>query len=149
MKHLSIFNISIFCKYILFGLVFTSCNTDFEEIKEPTFTVTYFDKKSNNSVYECNAIINITNIPYEFSIDGILYANEITEIKHDTPNLQLNKYKIADNKYNFNIYGKHKGDIQIELSWISEDNLDSYFVAFHLAYGFGKNCEVQMIDLQY
>ena len=59
-----------------------SCSEDktFQEVNTPTFKVTSFEKVLVNGVYNCTATIKITNIPKEYSIDGILYAYDIKNV---------------------------------------------------------------------
>ena len=142
---------TIFASIIIAAIIlFSSCQADMEEIPTPTFKLTSFQKELVNGVYQCTAIIQVTDIPEEYSIDGILYANDITQLKHNLPyneTLKNNYYKIEENKYYFNLYGKHKGNIQFTICWTSKDNRNDYLVGFHLAYGFGANCQVLMINL--
>lgn len=143
----SIFTIIIIAAIILFS----SCQTDIEETRTPTFKLTSFHKELVNGVYRCTATIKITDIPEQYSIDGILYANNIFKMKHSLPyneNLKYNYDKIEDNKYYFNLFGKHKGDVEFIIGWTSKDDRNDYLVGFHLTYGFGENCQVLMINLQ-
>lgn len=143
---------SIFSTIIIAAIILvSSCQTDIEETRTPTFKLTSFHKELVNGVYQCTATIKVTDIPKEYSIDGILYANDIFKLKHSLPyneNLKYDYDKIEENKYYFNLFGKHKGDVEFTIGWTSKDNRNDYLVGFHLTYGFGTNCEVLMINLE-
>ena len=142
---------SIFTAIIIITIIFfSSCKTDIEEITTPTFKLTSFQKESINGIYYCTATIKITNIPEEYSIDGILYANDIIKLKHNLPyneTLKYDYYKLNDNKYYFNLFGKHKGDIEFIIKWISKEDRNNYLIGWHLTYGFDIKYQTLMINL--
>ena len=131
--------------------LFSCCeDEDFKEINTPTFKVTSFEKKIIDSIYYCEATIKITNIPEEYSIDGILYAYDIKKCWKDNPYNEDVLYdfrKEGNNKYYFNLYGKHKGNMTVTIGWVSRENKENYLIGWHLTYGFGDNCEVLIVDL--
>ena len=138
--------------FILLLLSLSSCSEDknFQEVNTPTFKLTSFQKESINGVYYCTATIKITNIPEEYSIDGILYANDIIKLKHNLPyneTLKYDYYKLDDNKYYFNLFGKHKGDIEFIIKWISKEDRNNYLIGWHLTYGFDIKYQTLMINL--
>lgn len=138
--------------FIMLLLSLSSCSEDknFQEVNTPTFKLTSFQKESINGVYYCTATIKITNIPEEYSIDGILYANDIIKLKHNlsyNETLKNDYYKLNDNKYYFNLFGKHKGDIEFIIKWISKEDRNNYLIGWHLTYGFGTNCQILMVNL--
>ena len=131
-------------------LGFLSCQEEDIEVTTPTFKLTSFQKESINGVYYCTATIKITNIPEEYSIDGILYANDIIKLKHNLPyneTLKYDYYKLNDNKYYFNLFGKHKGDIEFIIKWISKEDRNNYLIGWHLTYGFDIKYQTLMINL--
>ena len=87
--------------------LFSCCeDEDFKEINTPTFKVTSFEKNFIDSIYYCEATIKITNIPEEYSIDGILYAYDIKKCWKDNPYNEDVLYdfrKEGNNKYYFNL----------------------------------------------
>ena len=138
--------------FIMLLLSLFSCSEDknFQEVNTPTFKLTSFQKESINGVYYYTATIKITNIPEEYSIDGILYANDIIKLKHNLPyneTLKYDYYKLNDNKYYFNLFGKHKGDIEFIIKWISKEDRNNYLIGWHLTYGFDIKYQTLMINL--
>lgn len=131
--------------------LFCSCsNNDIEEVASPTFKVTSYSKELIDGTYNCKAVIAITNIPEEYSIDGLLYADDIQGMNVDLPFNEEYRYDthlIENGKMYFNISGKHHGDITIKISWTSKENLRNYLIGWHMCYGFGDNCQVLMVDL--
>ena len=92
---------------IIIILISISCK---EDTIDPTFNLTSFEKNFIDSIYYCTATIKITNIPEEYSIDGILYAYDIKKCWKDNPYNEDVLYdfrKEGNNKYYFNLYGKH------------------------------------------
>ena len=131
-------------------LGFFSCQEEDIEVIIPTFKVTSFEKVLDNGIYNCKATIAITDIVDDYSIDGIIYANDITKILHNLPyneDLLYDIHSEGDDKLFFNLFGEHKGDLTIQLEWISEENRENYLVGWHLSYGFGPNCQVLIINL--
>ena len=129
-----------------------SCSEDktFQEVNTPTFKVTSFEKVLVNGIYNCTATIKITNIPEEYSIDGILYAYDIKKCWKDNPYNEDVLYdfrKEGNNKYYFNLYGKHKGNMTVTIEWVSRENKENYLIGWHLTYGLSDNCEVLIVDL--
>lgn len=121
-----------------------------DEFNTPTFKVASFEKTFSNGLYHCKEVIRITGIPEKYSIDGIIYANDITKIGIDIPqeSYMYDIHEINEDESYFNIYGTHKGDITLELEWTSKDDLTNYLIGWHLTYGFGENCQVLMINLE-
>lgn len=133
-------------------LCFLSCSEDKDnEFLAPTFKVDYFEREKINDEYHCKAVISITGLVDRYSIDGILYSNNIQGINLNLPfneNYKYNVSNIDNNKFYFNISGSHRGDLKLSISWTSKENRDNYMVGFHLTYGFGLNCEPLIINLQ-
>lgn len=129
-----------------------SCNSDkdFKEINKPTFELTSFDKEFKDGQFYCKATIQIKGLTEKYSIDGILYANDVQRIWINFPYNEDVSYDIhleGEGKYYFNYFGSHKGDLAIELEWTSTDDRANYLVGWHLNYGFGEDCEVLLVDL--
>ena len=53
----------------------------------------------------------------------------------------------AHSKYYFNLFGKHKGDIEFIIKWISKENRNNYLIGWHLTYGFDIKYQTLMINL--
>ena len=129
-----------------------SCSEDkdYQEVNIPTFKVTSFEKVLVDSVYNCKATIVIKELTKSYSIDGILYAYDIKKCWKDNPyneDVLYDFHKEGDGKFYFNLYGKHKGNMIIDLEWVSEENKENYLIGWHLTYGFGNNCKVLIVDL--
>lgn len=133
--------------FAIISIIMSSCNNKNEEFNIPTFKITSFERIYTNGSYNCKASITITNIPKEYSIDGLLYADTITLIDIDIPNYKYNIHSLDKRKLYFNAYGKHKGNINIKLDWTSKEDRKNYLVGWHLTYGYGQNCSILMIDL--
>jgi len=141
-------------KTIIIAIVAIACcscsNKEIEELTSPTFKVTSFEKELVNGIYQCKASIAITDIPEKYSIDGILYADDIQGMNVELPFNEEYRYDtrlLENGKMYFNISGKHHGNINIKISWTSKENRTNYLIGWHLSYGFGDNCEVLMINL--
>lgn len=129
-------------------LISISCK---EDTIDPTFEVTSFEKILINDIYHCEATIKITNIPEEYSIDGILYAYDIKKCWKDNPYNEDVLYdfrKEGNNKYYFNLYGKHKGNMNIIIGWVSRENKENYLIGWHLTYR-GNNYETLIVNLDF
>ena len=133
---------------IIIILISISCK---EDTIDPTFNLTSFEKKIIDSIYCCEATIKITNIPEEYSIDGILYAYDITKCWKDNPyneDVLYDFHKEGNNKYYFNLFGKHKGDMTVKIGWISRENKENYLIGWHLTYR-GDNYETLIVNLDF
>ena len=129
-------------------LISISCK---EDTIDPTFEVTSFEKILINDIYHCEATIKITNIPEEYSIDGILYAYDIKKCWKDNPYNEDVLYdfrKEGNNKYYFNLYGKHKGNMTVTIGWVSRENKENYLIGWHLTYR-GNNYETLIVNLDF
>ena len=132
-------------------LISISCKEDTIDPTIPTFEVTSFEKILIDSIYYCEAIIKITNIPEEYSIDGILYAYDIKKCWKDNPYNEDVLYdfrKEGNNKYYFNLYGKHKGNMTVIIGWVSRENKENYLIGWHLTYR-GNNYETLIVNLDF
>lgn len=139
-------------KLLLIIIILISCKEDTIDSTIPTFEVTSFEKILINDIYHCVATIEITNIIEDYSIDGILYADDITKCRRNNPyneSVLYDFHKEGEGKYYFNLYGKHKGNMTIELEWISKENKENYLIGWHLTYGFGDNCETLIVNLDF
>ena len=133
---------------IIIILISISCK---EDTIDPTFEVTSFEKMLINDIYHCEATIKITNIPEEYSIDGILYAYDIKKCWKDNPYNEDVLYdfrKEGNNKYYFNLYGKHKGNMTVTIGWVSRENKENYLIGWHLTYR-GNNYETLIVNLDF
>ena len=133
---------------IIIILISISCK---EDTIDPTFEITSFEKILINDIYHCKATIEITNIIEDYSIDGILYADDITRCWKNNPyneNVLYDFHKEGEGKYYFNLYGKHKGNMTIELGWISKENKENYLIGWHLTYR-GDNYETLIVNLDF
>ena len=133
---------------IIIILISISCK---EDTIDPTFEVTSFEKMLINDIYHCEATIKITNIPEEYSIDGILYAYDIKKCWKDNPYNEDVLYdfrKEGNNKYYFNLYGKHKGNMTVTIGWVSRENKENYLIGWHLTYR-GDNYETLIVNLDF
>ena len=133
---------------IIIILISISCK---EDTIDPTFNLTSFEKKIIDSIYHCEATIKITNIPEEYSIDGILYAYDIKKCWKDNPYNEDVLYdfrKEGNNKYYFNLYGKHKGNMTVIIGWVSRENKENYLIGWHLTYR-GNNYETLIVNLDF
>jgi hypothetical protein len=129
-------------------LISISCK---EDTIDPTFEVTSFEKILINDIYHCEATIKITNIPEEYSIDGILYAYDIKKCWKDNPYNEDVLYdfrKEGNNKYYFNLYGKHNGNMTVIIGWVSKENKENYLIGWHLTYR-GNNYETLIVNLDF
>ena len=136
---------------IIIILISISCKEDTIDPTIPTFEVTSFEKILIDSIYYCEATIKITNIPEEYSIDGILYAYDIKKCWKDNPyneDVLYDFHKEGEGKYYFNLYGKHKGNMTIELGWVSRENKENYLIGWHLTYR-GNNYETLIVNLDF
>ena len=136
---------------IIIILISISCKEDTIDPTIPTFNLTSFEKKIIDSIYYCEATIKITNIPEEYSIDGILYAYDIKKCWKDNPYNEDVLYdfrKEGNNKYYFNLYGKHKGNMTIIIGWVSRENKENYLIGWHLTYR-GNNYETLIVNLDF
>ena len=132
-------------------LISISCKEDTIDQTIPTFEVTSFEKILIDSIYYYEAIIKITNIPEEYSIDGILYAYDIKKCWKDNPYNEDVLYdfrKEGNNKYYFNLYGKHKGNMTVIIGWVSRENKENYLIGWHLTYR-GNNYETLIVNLDF
>ena len=139
--------------FILLLLSLFSCSEDknFQEVNTPTFKLTSFQKESINGIYYCTATIKITNIPEEYSIDGILYAYDIKKCWKDNPyneDVLYDFHKEGECKYYFNLYGKHKGNMTVIIGWVSRENKENYLIGWHLTYR-GNNYETLIVNLDF
>ena len=133
---------------IIIILISISCK---EDTIDPTFNLTSFEKNFIDSIYYCTATIKITNIPEEYSIDGILYAYDIKKCWKDNPYNEDVLYdfrKEGNNKYYFNLYGKHKGNMTVIIGWVSRENKENYLIGWHLTYR-GDNYETLILNLDF
>ena len=133
---------------IIIILISISCK---EDTIDPTFNLTSFEKNFIDSIYYCTATIKITNIPEEYSIDGILYAYDIKKCWKDNPYNEDVLYdfrKEGNNKYYFNLYGKHKGNMTVTIGWVSRENKENYLIGWHLTYR-GDNYETLIVNLDF
>lgn len=133
---------------LLIIIILISCK---EDTIDPTFEVTSFEKILINDIYHCEATIKITNIPEEYSIDGILYAYDIKKCWKDNPYNEDVLYdfrKEGNNKYYFNLYGKHKGNMNFTIGWVSKENKENYLIGWHLTYR-GNNYETLIVNLDF
>lgn len=133
---------------LLLIIILISCK---EDTIDPTFEVTSFEKILINDIYHCEATIKITNIPEEYSIDGILYAYDIKKCWKDNPYNEDVLYdfrKEGNNKYYFNLYGKHKGNMTVTIGWVSRENKENYLIGWHLTYR-GNNYETLIVNLNF
>ena len=133
---------------IIIILISISCK---EDTIDPTFNLTSFEKNFIDSIYYCEATIKITNIPEEYSIDGILYAYDIKKCWKDNPYNEDVLYdfrKEGNNKYYFNLYGKHKGNMTVTIGWVSKENKENYLIGWHLTYR-GNNYETLIVNLDF
>ena len=133
---------------IIIILISISCK---EDTIDSTFEVTSFEKMLINDIYHCEATIKITNIPEEYSIDGILYAYDIKKCWKDNPYNEDVLYdfrKEGNNKYYFNLYGKHKGNMTVTIGWVSRENKENYLIGWHLTYR-GNNYETLIVNLDF
>lgn len=136
---------------LLIIIILISCKEDTIDSTIPTFEITSFEKILINDIYHCAATIEITNIIEDYSIDGILYADDITKCWRNNPyneNVLYDFHKEGEGKYYFNLYGKHKGNMTIELGWISKENKENYLIGWHLTYR-GDNYETLIVNLDF
>lgn len=136
------------------ALLVISCSSKKEDevTQTPIFKVTYMEKHYNqvDSCFECMAIIDIRGLIEDYSIDGLLYADDIKGINLSIPTNETYRYDthiVEPGKYYFNISGKHHGDTQLKIVWTSKYNMDKYLVGWHLSYGFGPGCTILMVNL--
>ena len=133
---------------LLIIIILISCK---EDTIDPTFEVTSFEKILINDIYYCTTTIEITNIIEDYSIDGILYADDITRCWKDNPyneDVLYDFHKEGEGKYYFNLYGKHKGNMTIKLGWVSKENKENYLIGWHLTYR-GDNYETLIVNLDF
>lgn len=135
----------------LLAILVCSCNDeDIEEATTPTFTLTSFSKEDVNNEYHCKATIEIKGLIEDYSIDGLLYAEDIRVIGLNLPykeDMLSDVHWQKEGVFYFSYYGKHKGDLTLELEWYSLEDRDTYLVGWHLCYGYGADCTLLMIDL--
>ena len=63
---------------VLAAVLFCSCQSDdMEEVGKPTFKITSFSKEAIEGGYCCKATIQITALTGDYSIDGLIYADNI------------------------------------------------------------------------
>ena len=133
------------------GVMFMSCkNKDVEPTYAATFKLTSFDREFVNGKFYCKATIEIKGLIEDYSIDGLLYTEDITKIFWNLPyneSLKDNIYPEGEGKFYFNLYGKHKGDITIQIEWTSVDDRNNYLIGWHLSYGFSADCTLLMKSL--
>ena len=66
-------------------LGFLSCQEEDIEVITPTFKVTSFEKVLVDGVYNCKATIVVAGLTDKYSIDGIIYADDITKCWRNIP----------------------------------------------------------------
>lgn len=133
-------------------LLFFSCSEekDFQEVNTPTFKVVSFEKVLVDGVYNCKATIVVAGLTDKYSIDGIIYADDITKCWGNIPyneDISTDIHPEGEGKFYFNLFGNHSGDFTIMLEWTSTTDRTNYLVGWHLNYGFGANCQVLLVDL--
>jgi len=138
-------------KTVLFAIVAIVCcscsNKDAEDIyNAPTFKIVSFGKTEDLYSVE----MKVEGLHGRFSIDGLIKENEINSIEIIAPNSQSIGYNIT-RKYDdvnlIKIYGNYAENITIKINWICHEKHDNYLIGWHLDYGFGRNCEVLMVNL--
>lgn len=165
-----------YCSILLFLFITVfciSCTSGENEFENTSFKIITFNKMKTDSIYVCEATIEIRNIPNEYSIDGILKTNTVpnTELevyysKVNGPFFKLfdsrltlgktyfssrfsyNIYQKSDGDYYFNLYGEHHGNLILKIKFTSTEDLDNYLIGWHLSYGFTEDCKVLMINLE-
>lgn len=137
---------------VLAAVLFCSCQSDdMEEVGKPTFKITSFSKEAIEGGYCCKATIQITALTGDYSIDGLIYADNISKIWRNLPyneNISADIHSEGEGKLYFNLFGHHRGNLTIELEWTSKEDRENYIVGRHLSYGFTDDCQVLMLNLK-